>query len=68
MMGIPELRWIIPNAFSHIFGFIKSEGESKKFLVRCSFVEIYNEEVRDLLINNSKKLDIREDLKKGTFV
>ena len=50
MMGIvdiPELRWIIPNAFSNIFGFIKSEGESKKFLVRCSFVETYNEEVRD---------------------
>ena len=71
MMGIvdnPELKGIIPNAFSHIFGFIKTEGESKKFLVRCSFVEIYNEEVIDLLVNNSKKLDIREDPKKGTFV
>ena len=71
MMGIldnPDLKGIIPNAFSHIFGFIKTEGESKKFLVRCSFVEIYNEEVRDLLVNNNKKLDIREDPKKGTFV
>ena len=71
MMGIvndPELKGIIPNAFSHIFGFIKTEGESKKFLVRCSFVEIYNEEVRDLLINKSQKLDIREDPKKGIFV
>ena len=41
MMGVvdnPELKGIIPNAFSHIFGFIKTEGESKKFLVRCSFV------------------------------
>ena len=71
MMGIldnPELKGIIPNAFSHIFGFIKTEGSSKKFLVRCSFVEIYNEEVRDLLVNDNKKLDIREDPKKGTFV
>ena len=71
MMGIvdnPELKGIIPNAFSHIFGFIKTEGESKKFLVRCSFVEIYNEEVRDLLVAKSTKLDIREDPKKGTFV
>ena len=71
MMGVvdnPELKGVIPNAFSHIFGFIKTEGESKKFLVRCSFVEIYNEEVRDLLVNNNKKLDIREDPKKGTFV
>ena len=71
MMGVvdnPDLKGIIPNAFSHIFGFIKTEGESKKFLVRCSFVEIYNEEVRDLLVNNNKKLDIREDKKKGTYV
>ena len=71
MMGVvdnPELKGIIPNAFSHIFGFIKTEGESKKFLVRCSFVEIYNEEVRDLLVNNNQKLAIKEDPKKGTFV
>ena len=71
MMGIvdqPDLRGVIPNAFHHIFGFIKTEGESKKFLVRCSFVEIYNEEVRDLLIAKSQKLDIREDKKKGVFI
>ena len=71
MMGIvnnPDLKGIIPNAFSHIFGYIKTEGESKRFLVRCSFVEIYNEEVRDLLGDSKKKLDIREDPKKGTFV
>ena len=71
MMGIvndPNLKGIIPNAFSHIFGYIKTEGESKRFLVRCSFVEIYNEEVRDLLGDSKKKLDIREDPKKGIFV
>ena len=70
MMGVVKdenLRGIIPNAFSHIFGFIKTE-ESKRFLVRCSFVEIYNEEVRDLLGKSNQKLDIREDPKKGTFV
>ncbi len=71
MMGIvtdPNLKGIIPNAFSHIFGFIKTEGESKKFLVRCSFVEIYNEEIRDLLGDSTKKLDIKENPKKGTYV
>ena len=71
MMGIPtdpNLKGIIPNSFSHIFGYIKTEGESKKFLLRCSFLEIYNEEVRDLLGDSKKKLDIRDDPKKGTFV
>ena len=71
MMGIvedPDKRGIIPNAFNHIFGFIKTEGENKKFLVRCSFVEIYNEEVRDLLGDSNNKLKIREDPKKGIFI
>ena len=71
MMGIindPNLRGVIPNAFEHIFGYIKTEGSSKRFLVRCSFVEIYNEEVRDLLNKNDKALEVREDPKKGIFV
>ena len=71
MMGVtndPNLRGVIPNAFDHIFGYIKTEGNSKRFLLRCSFVEIYNEEVRDLLGNSNKKLEVREDPKKGTFV
>ncbi len=57
MMGIrggdnSELG-IIPNAFEHIFGCINAEqGSGKKFLVRCSYLEIYNEEIRDLLGKN----------------
>jgi hypothetical protein len=65
----PELRGIIPNAFSHIFSYINNEGGSRKFLVRCSFIEIYNEEIRDLLGKDcQKKLDIREDPKAGIFI
>jgi hypothetical protein len=64
-----EMRGIIPNAFEHIFGFINSESSKKTFLVRCSFLEIYNEEIRDLLgKDTTKKLDIREDPKIGIFV
>lgn len=64
-----EFRGIIPNAFEHIFGYINSEENKKKFLVRCSFLEIYNEEIRDLLgKDTTKKLDIREDPKTGIFV
>jgi hypothetical protein len=38
-----------------------------KFLVRCSYLEIYNEEVHDLLTEHKKgsgaekKLDVKED-------
>ena len=49
----PDLRGIIPNAFEHIFGYIdQEENPDKKYLVRCSYLEIYNEEIRDLLGKN----------------
>lgn len=53
----PELRGIIPNAFEHIFSHIKCAPEGVKFLVRASYLEIYNEEIRDLL-NENTKLDV----------
>ena len=43
-----ELQGIIPRSFGHILKTI-SETKEKEFLIRCSFIEIYNEEVRDLL-------------------
>jgi kinesin family protein 3/17 len=55
MLGVPnepELRGIIPNCFAQIFGFIDEESSGTKFLVRCSYLEIYNEEVHDLLIDS----------------
>eukprot|EP00347_Sterkiella_histriomuscorum_P004399 403360607 len=69
----PELRGIIPNCFNHIFGFIDANKDGTKFLVRCSYLEIYNEEIRDLLVDNRKgvepqKLELKEDPNKGLFV
>ena len=45
----PENRGIIPNSFMHIFGCIGSADADKCFLVRASYFEIYNEDIRDLL-------------------
>ena len=39
-----------------------------EFLCRCSFLEIYNEQIFDLLDPASIGLSLREDLKKGVFV
>ena len=47
--SVPELKGIIPNSFAHIFGHIAKADDHLKFLVRVSYLEIYNEEVRDLL-------------------
>ena len=66
MIGIrnnKDLRGIIPNAFDHIFGYFDdAQNKQKKFLIRCSYLEIYNENIRDLL---SKKQDHKLDLKES---
>jgi hypothetical protein len=66
--NIPELRGIIPNAFDHIFSYISHAGTAQQFLVRASYLEIYNEDIRDLLNINAKKLDIKERADTGVYV
>jgi hypothetical protein len=55
MEGVPtpELKGITPRTIEWIFNNIKNYN-NRQFLVRVSFVEIYNEEVRDLLNKNVK--------------
>ena len=78
----PELRGIIPNSFDHIFDHIQVASAKKtervEFLVRCSYLEIYNEEIRDLLapakaqaVRNGEepeKLELHESPDAGVYV
>uniref|UniRef100_A0A8C8MF05 Kinesin-like protein n=1 Tax=Oncorhynchus tshawytscha TaxID=74940 RepID=A0A8C8MF05_ONCTS len=65
----PELRGIIPNSFAHVFGHIaKAEGDTR-FLVRVSYLEIYNEEVRDLLGKDQmQRLEVKERPDVGVYI
>lgn len=58
---------IVHMAARDIFSHIESHKD-RTFLVRASFLEIYNEDVRDLLSNSSESLPIREDPRHGVFV
>ena len=52
--GVPqdqELKGILPRAFESIFKQIECDS-TKEYLVRATFLEIYNEEIRDLLYKN----------------
>lgn len=63
----PVLKGIMPRSFEAIFNQIQSDS-SKEYLVRASYLEIYNEEIRDLLYKNgSKKLDLK-DKDTGVYV
>ncbi|CAG0878873.1 unnamed protein product [Darwinula stevensoni] len=67
--AVPELRGIIPNSFAHIFGHISRCEDNKNFLVRVSYLEIYNEEVRDLLMKGKRtNLEVRERADIGVYV
>lgn len=73
MMGEPspaEVRGIIPRSFEHIFETIETNSsENMSFLVSGAFIEIYNEEIRDLLAKDHKaKLQLKEHPEKGVFV
>lgn len=66
-----ELRGIIPNTFGHIFDHIavnSSENSPDKFLIRASYVEVYNEEVLDLLSSNRKGLELKESPESGVYI
>ncbi|VFV24784.1 low quality protein: kinesin-like [Lynx pardinus] len=71
MQGLPDpssQRGIIPRAFEHVFESVQC-AENTKFLVRASYLEIYNEDVRDLLGAESKqKLELKEHPEKGVYV
>ncbi|KAM1149502.1 hypothetical protein ACFX15_029711 [Malus domestica] len=62
-----------PRVFGYLFSRIQKEKEAGrdeklKFICKCSFLEIYNEQILDLLDPSSNNLQIREDIKKGVYV
>ena len=71
MMGVddpPANRGIIPRAFDHIFDHV-AVSEGTRYLLTASYLEIYNEEVRDLLGRDVKKrLELHEHPEKGVYV
>ena len=70
----PHLQGLIPRAVSDLFHLIHSTSSpSSHFLVRASYIQIYNETVTDLLMatgsgSGQGGLLIREDAVRGVFV
>lgn len=64
-----EDKGIVPNAFAHIFGQIAKYNEERSFVVTATYLEIYNEDVRDLLSQKQNvKLEVRERADLGVYV
>ena len=76
MEGQPtgDARGIIPRAVEDAFAGITQASDSTtaalptRFLVRASYLQIYNESLSDLLRPERANLPIREDARRGVFV
>lgn len=77
MMGTKNNLGLIPRICEELFETIDiclnitgdDEVAQMEFTVHCSYLEIYNEQVRDLLSpENNSKLKIREAQNKSTFI
>jgi len=78
---LPEDAGIMPRSFAHLFSAVnslQSRSHGARYLIRCSFIEIYNEELRDLLAVETrdstlpgakkKKLEIKETESQSVYV
>lgn len=63
------IRGIIPRSIEEVFNYIETNSSSDtKFMVRASYLQIYNESISDLLKPEKSSLQIREDKKRGVYV
>ncbi|XP_065192323.1 kinesin-like protein KIF3B isoform X1 [Sycon ciliatum] len=64
----PTLCGVIPNSFKHIFDHI-NRSEDEQYLVRASYLEIYQEQIRDLLSKDQEnRLELRDRPDTGIYV
>lgn len=75
MQGTATSPGVIPLAITDIFSFIR-ETPHREFLLRVSYLEIYNEKIHDLLsasssggasISQQEEIKLREDSKRGVY-
>ncbi|KAK6959449.1 kinesin-like protein KIF15, partial [Biomphalaria glabrata] len=66
-----KARGVIPRSLEYLFSVIAHQQDyasKKQFLCRCSCLEIYQEQIFDLLDTASQGLRLRENMKKDVYV
>ncbi|KAK1323573.1 hypothetical protein QJS10_CPA02g00008 [Acorus calamus] len=68
MVGTHDDPGLMVLSLHTIFDLIKGDQSSDEFEVTCSYLEVYNEVIYDLLEKSSGHLELREDPEQGLVV
>lgn len=68
MLGTEENPGNMFHTLKELFMKMKDYKLDREFKIRVSFLEIYNEQIRDLIVVSPEFLDLREDPVKGLVV
>ena len=63
----PQECGLIPLSVQEIFSHAETV-EGRSFEISCSYIEIYNESVNDLIEPANKNLDVRESISNGIYI
>jgi kinesin family protein 18/19 len=68
MLGTEENPGIMLLSIDELFTSIEKYSFERDYKLKISYVEVYNENIKDLLTDKSDSLDLREDSVKGVCV
>jgi len=70
MLGTEDDPGIMMLSIDELFKSIEVYSAERDYMLKVSYVEVYNENIKDLLVekNNDEYLDLREDNVKGVLV
>lgn len=68
MVGAPDSPGLMFLTINDLFTKIESFKFAKDFVVKVSYLEIYNENIKDLLTVEDKNLELREDPLRGVVI
>jgi kinesin family protein 18/19 len=67
MIGDSRNPGVVPQTLQYMYDLINTR-EKDSVEVRVSYVEVYNEVIRDLLTSEDTPLDIREEADRGIVI
>ena len=68
MLGGNNSPGIMLLTMNELFRQIERNAGEKDYVIKISYLEVYNETLRDLLSSEDTSLDLREDVEKGIVV